>query len=327
MKNTLLLALSMGASVFFAAGQANTKFTLVNDAFYGGPTINGLLLRANLGVLLRSPESRGYDHLHLNRAVGPTGLRTEFLVSDKIGLGTDAIYNLTGGSFSKNEVEFNELTGMNDTVIHLYEFTRNQIRVMGRINFHKKVKSKKLDVYTGLGFGTSSNIVKMTRDDVEVDPKDFLKSTGLKFSARVCWGFRWYPAKPVGINFELGLGGPLVSAGASSRFAFKLPEVPDLADPNKNTDNLKRKKEDLQQQEDMEEQMKSKAGEKQKEMEEKMKSAGEEQKKSASEKEKEELEKKKEELEKEKLELEIKKLEQEKKELEKEMKEQENEKP
>jgi hypothetical protein len=307
-----------------AFSQANSRFSLVNDAFYGGPTIEGLKLRYKLGVLWDKPANKGYEHLHLGHVVGPTGLRTEFFITDRIGIGTDAIYNYTSGRFSRHEEEFNASTGLIDTVIHAYEFTTSHVRIQGRINFHKRVKSKKLDVYTGLGFGSNTNVVKLTRDKQEVNPRDFLKSNGLKFSARACFGFRWYPAKPVGINFEFGIGGPLVSAGVSSRFALKKPEMPQLTNPTEDSDNLKRKKDELQEKQNMEEKLRNGA---QEQIENQGGSQNAEKlREQSNEKERQRLEEEKLKLEQEKLELEREKLQLERQKLEEEKKRREEEK-
>lgn len=42
-------------------------------------------------------------------------------------------------------------------------------------------------------------------------------STLIPVSARICTGLRYYFSPNVGVNMELGLGGPMISAGISCK--------------------------------------------------------------------------------------------------------------
>lgn len=296
--------------VFNAAGQANSKWNLINDPYYGFPNYTNLfpgLKSSMIGALkddgnISDIESKGF---------GPTGLRTEFLLNNWFGVGVDAIY-------SGSKMTYNRLDSIVDgtSYINQYERRVDRVRIQARFNFHFPVKSKRLDMYGGIAIGSNAKYRKLFVNGVETEDRtgfwdDF---PTIPISMRTCWGFRYYFSKFVGMNFEVGIGGPLISTGVSSRFGFKVPKIPGMDEISPEGDNLRKRAEDAKRKQ---EELEKKAGEsKPQENPEKQK----------LEEERMQLEKEKLKLEQEKLELEKQKLEEEKKKLEEEKKAEEKKK-
>lgn len=290
--------------VFNVSGQANTKWNMVNDPYYGVPNYTSLFPGLKSSILGAVKDDENISNID-SRGSGPTGLRTEFFLNNWFGIGVDAIY-------SGSNVTYDRLDSIVDGVSYTnsYERKMSRVRIQARFNFHFPVKNKRLDMYGGIGIGSNAKYRTTFVNGVKTDDKSGFWDgfPTIPISMRTCWGFRYYFSKFVGMNFEIGIGGPLISTGVSSRFGFKLPKVPGMDELNPQGDNLRKKAEDAKRkQEDLEKKTKE------------LKS-GEESEKQKLEEERLRLEKEKLKLEQEELELEKRKLEEEKKKLEEEKK-------
>lgn len=297
--------------VFNVSGQANTKWNMVNDPYYGVPNYTSLFPGLKSSILGAVKDDDNISNID-SRGSGPTGLRTEFFLNNWFGIGVDAIY-------SGSSVTYDRLDSIVDGISYTnsYERKMSRVRIQARFNFHFPVKNKRLDMYGGIGIGSNAKYRSTFVNGVKTDDKSGFWDgfPTIPISMRTCWGFRYYFSKFVGMNFEIGIGGPLISTGVSSRFGFKLPKIPGVDELSPEGDNLRKRAEDAKRkQEDLE----KKTGE--------LKSK-EETEKQKLEEERLQLEKEKLKLEQEKLELEKRKLEEEKKKLEEERKKVEEEKP
>lgn len=318
-KATLVGSVMSIMLVFNATGQANTKWNLINDPYYGFPNYTSLFPGLKSSILGAVKDDENISNIH-SRGSGPTGLRTEFMLNNWFGVGVDAIY-------SGSSVTYDRLDSVVDGVSYTnnYERKMSRVRIQARFNFHFPVKSKRLDMYGGIGIGSNAKYRSTFVNGVKTEDKSGFWDgfPTIPISMRTCWGFRYYFSKFVGMNFEVGIGGPLISTGVSSRFGFKVPKIPgmDELNPDGAGDNLRKKAEDAKRkQEDMEknkEELEKKTGN----------SKTEEDPGKKLEEERLQLEKEKLKLEQEKLELEKQKLEEEKKKLEEEKKEQEKKEP
>lgn len=296
---------------FNAAGQANTKWNLINDPYYGFPNYTNLFPGLKSSILGAVKDDENVSNID-SRGSGPTGLRTEFMLNNWFGMGVDAIY-------SGSSVSYDRLDSIVDGISYTnsYERKMSRVRIQARFNFHFPIKKKRLDMYGGIGIGSNAKYRTTFVNGVKTDDKSGFWSGFPTFpiSMRICWGFRYYFSKFVGMNFELGIGGPLVSTGVSSRFGFKVPKIPGMDEMNLDGkgDNLRKKAEDARRkQEDLEK--------RKEEVEKKTGQSNTEEEGKKLEEERIRLEKERLKLEQEKLELEKQKLEEEKKKLEEEKK-------
>jgi hypothetical protein len=142
------------------------------------------------------------------------------MISSQIGVGIDFIYNSNRISYTQSDTIYD--LDANFNVIKTYKTINSErlmqrMRFQARINFHFDVSNPNLDAYFGLGAGTNNRFRKYWENGVEI--KDTFNSTSslilIPFSLRICTGMRYYFNPRIGMNFEIGLGGPLISTGIS----------------------------------------------------------------------------------------------------------------
>lgn len=202
-KITILLsaiALCMGYNV---SAQAVSEGNIIIDPYYGYPNFGKTFVNSITPSDLNGASVTG---------IGPAGLRAEYMVADNFGIGVDFIYNstnLTGTVDSLN---------VDNTVHSTYDaklFTQ-RYRVHLRMNYHF-VSTDALDAYVGFGLGTNTRRIGFKTDKPNYDG---FSATGalIPISGRLALGMRYYFAENIGVNVELGIGGPVMSGGVSLKF-------------------------------------------------------------------------------------------------------------
>lgn len=84
-------------------------------------------------------------------------------------------------------------------------------------NFHALPAESKSDLYFSLGFGFNKVRARLYLDDQKIDFRK-LGNISLPLAYRTSVGYAYHFADNVGVFAEIGLGGPLVSAGVTARF-------------------------------------------------------------------------------------------------------------
>lgn len=198
-KIVLSLLVLVGSSNLFSQAVSTGNFIL--EPYYGAP---------NLGKsFYQTIEDAAGTQNFSASGIGPAGLRGEYMIGETFGLGIDVIYN-------SNNIKYNEVDSFNTSIINSYERTMNRLRVQMRFNFHFDVTNPNLDAYFGLAAGSNTRFRKYYVNGVETTNDSFIGSgTLVPFSLRVCTGMRYYFNQNFGLNAEIGLGGPLISAGLS----------------------------------------------------------------------------------------------------------------
>lgn len=136
------------------------------------------------------------------------GLRTEYLFTDKFGIGFDFIYKsfrLVGTTKHFNPNGIDEM--------YYTEAFMSRIRFQLKCNYHF-IHDESVDTYCGIGIGTNHTIYSGIKnipnfDIYKTNRMDFL------FSFRAAGGTTYYFTDDIGFNAEVGLGGPLLSIGAA----------------------------------------------------------------------------------------------------------------
>ncbi len=208
MKKKLFIAM---AALFLTGGvaqaQANEQGNVIIDPYYGFP---------NLGKSLADQASEGLTGTKVT-GYGPAGIRIEYMLGDQFGLGVDAIFNGFGVEGTATDTTGIDGMGNPITTTRSARATMNRYRIQARFNYHFDVSSPDLDVYMGIGAGTNLRVYKYYEDDVEQDDQT-LSGSLIPFSMRFAAGMRYYFTDNIGLNAEIGLGGPIASAGLSFRF-------------------------------------------------------------------------------------------------------------
>lgn len=180
------------------------KGNFIFDPYYGAPNFGKNLIK-DLTFSNSNISSNG------SGGMGPMGFRAEYLLADKFGLGVDFIYNSASMDLSYDSL--NTDGSLYKTYNGIAKMQR--VRIQLRFNYHF-VSTENLDAYVGLGAGTNTRIWSIENTDSGYDfGKEQRAGSLIPFSMRFAAGVRYYFIPNLGFNAEIGLGGPLVSAGLS----------------------------------------------------------------------------------------------------------------
>jgi len=207
MKRVLTL---VAAAFCLAIGFSNSasaqveEGNIIIDPYYGYPNIGQSFF--DLFV-----DENNVDGAEI-RGIGPCGVRAEFMLADNFGLGVDFIYNSVSGSGTVDSLNTDgTLFRSYDTKLFMRRY-----RVHLRANYHF-VQTEALDAYVGFGAGTNIRQFGVTSDYPNFN-EESVSGALIPVSARLAIGARYYFTDNIGFNTELGLGGPLISAGLSLKF-------------------------------------------------------------------------------------------------------------
>ncbi len=188
--------------------QANYMGSLIIDPYYGVPNLERLLWEADGGGNAVDYRSQG---------IGPFGIRGEYMLADQFGLGFDIIYVTVRSRYTDITSVYNSTTDSFDDIETDVDSKNRRLRVQVRFNYHFDVSNPNLDAYMGIGAGSNTRFRTRYENGVEVDDNDAADYEIIPVSFRICTGMRYYFSPKIGVNAELGLGGPLVSFGVSFR--------------------------------------------------------------------------------------------------------------
>jgi hypothetical protein len=210
LKGTILaLSLLLGAGLFNTAQAQVEEGSIIIDPYYGFPNFGKSFGRA----IVTSLGEDGDDIVI--GGIGPAGIRAEYMLADKLGLGVDFIYNTWNVTFDIDSTNPMGVTNQYETKLSM-----QRIRIQARLNYHF-VSTDQLDAYVGFGAGYNGRIFAINTElegyDDDIDDAIASQFT-LPASVRVAVGMRYYFTDNIGFNAEFGLGGPLMSAGISLKF-------------------------------------------------------------------------------------------------------------
>lgn len=202
-----MLVLSMGNSF----GQGVSQGNVIIDAYYGFPNFGKSFLQAV------EDANSGATNFKAG-GIGPAGLRVEYMIADRIGLGVDVIYNSNSSSFTSIDSTYNGNTDTWSTESNSLEYKMQRVRAQLRFNYHFNITNPNVDSYIGIGAGTNNRFRTTLENGIDITENDGISNfTLLPFSMRMAAGLRYYFSDNIGINAEIGIGGPVISGGLSVR--------------------------------------------------------------------------------------------------------------
>jgi hypothetical protein len=177
------------------------------DVYYGFPNFYTAVLKAANSNAVNSGSQLNIT----SKGIGPVGIRGEYMVTDRLGLGLDMHYQSSTFQYNSNGTDVN-----GNTVLYNYNFTTSKIVVMPSFKFHF-LEEEKMDLYLQVAAGYGHRTFKTT--STNPDYINSPKISGLvPVSFRVACGYRYFFTENIGINLALGIGGPLISAGLALKF-------------------------------------------------------------------------------------------------------------
>lgn len=154
------------------------------------------------------------------------GGRIEYMASDRVGVGADVNYEVSGYSFKFDDYVYDSngyaLTDANgDYLINQYQttYSAKKLRAMFRLNYHF-VQEERIDMYAGFAAGYKSvNREVLTIPGTSGYEDLNVNGALIPVSLRVAVGAKMYFTQNIGAHVELGaFGGGLLQAGLSVKF-------------------------------------------------------------------------------------------------------------
>jgi opacity protein-like surface antigen len=215
MKKLLLVLTIIAGTTFSASAQALSQGSIVADVYYGFPNLYKTVLEA--------AYTDNGDDLSIG-GYGPVGVRGEYLVSEKLGVGVDFMINNTNVKYSymgyQTDANGNYVTDDNGALVEEnYEdkIATSKWGAMVTLNYHF-INNDKLDFYFIAGAGYKNR----TWSYESTDPNfinDEVSTTVIPVAARIGLGTRIFFTENIGANIGVGFGqGGILTAGLSFKF-------------------------------------------------------------------------------------------------------------
>lgn len=207
MRKLLLLA---GAAFMLSAnsfGQSPVgKGSIIVDPYIGLPNWGNSMLYSSFDATLTGFSESEISNYKTVGGFMSYGGRFEYMVGDKIGVGLDGNYEVSGFRF--------DFESGSET--YEYKYTAKKMRFMARFNYHF-IQNDKFNMYLGLGIGYR-NVVR-TEETTQPGIEPMVYPGIVPVATRAGLGFRYYFIENLGVNAELGLGGGgIFQVGLSGKF-------------------------------------------------------------------------------------------------------------
>ncbi|MFM2038271.1 MAG: hypothetical protein RL432_1210 [Bacteroidota bacterium] len=216
----VLLSLGFAAlSTFTFAQMGQGSFSI--DPYIGVPNwANSLLYNQYDGS-----EMNVQDYKVVGSMLSYGG-RFEYMMSDKVGVGADINYEVSGFSYKFDDYVYdaNGVAMQDVNGNYLYNtfqttYSAKKLRAMFRLNYHF-VQSEKVDMYTAFAGGYKNvNRVSETNPANSSVTDAQLNGALIPVAFRIAVGAKVYFTQNIGAHVELGaFGGGLLQAGLSVKF-------------------------------------------------------------------------------------------------------------
>ncbi len=156
----------------------------------------------------------GQEEFLQAKGIPSVGIRVEYMLSDRFGMGVDAAYEYITLSYHKRATDAGKL--------HKYRFKTSKYGIMLTLNYHFFKRSARTDFYAMVGMGYSNRSFAFSTTDTDFTPAPIPNFWPI--AARVGIGLRYYITDHLGFNAALGIGqGGIINAGLTYNFAGKAP--------------------------------------------------------------------------------------------------------
>jgi hypothetical protein len=154
------------------------------------------------------------------------GGRLEYMIADKVGVGADINYEVSGYSYDYVDYQYDasgaviyDANGIEQYRTYTDEYTAKKLRAMFRLNFHF-FQSDRVDVYSGFAAGYKSvNREFTTTPSNAYSSNESFNKALVPVTARLAIGSKIYFTQNIGAHVELGVfGGGLIQFGVSAKF-------------------------------------------------------------------------------------------------------------
>jgi outer membrane protein W len=173
------------------------------NVYYGAPFWWGTFAKninsTSGGTVITGVGVKNLNHL---------GAKVEYMVTDKVSLGIDYTYA---------QVALNYYDSPNGTTLIAYNDLIVKQRALLSCGIHFG-ESDKFDPYLALGLGYKALTYK-TNNPNPNDLKLLIETyASIPIAYRTAFGFRYFFTDNIGINAEVGIGGPIGQIGVCAKF-------------------------------------------------------------------------------------------------------------
>lgn len=202
MRKLLLVCIgAIGLSTSNVSAQAVEEGNVIIDMYYGFPNLYTEVFKSAYA------NSGTEEDLQIG-GIGPLGIRGEYMLADKIGLGIDV-------GFNNSKVTYTEFDSF-DNKSYDYEFKTQKIGAMITFNYHF-LDHDALDFYGMVGAGYGNRSFSFTSTDPNYTEASV--TSLIPVAMRIGVGLRYFFTDNIGINLAIGLGqGGLANGGLSFKF-------------------------------------------------------------------------------------------------------------
>jgi hypothetical protein len=183
----------------------------------GDVLISGFLSYPNWGRYLANVQvnSSSFENGRTG-GFAPLGGQIEFMLSDIFGFSFDAIFNQWSASWTSSG--FNNA---GDVVQYENKVSVTRTRLLIGLNYHlDDLKNDQLNLYGGFAVGFNDRRLNVNLEDQNTS--EFWDGPlAFPLAARARIGMRYFVSDAIGLNLELGAGGPILRGGLT----FKLSTV------------------------------------------------------------------------------------------------------
>ncbi|MFT6281844.1 MAG: outer membrane protein W [Salibacteraceae bacterium] len=212
MKKLILICFgAIALSTSNVSAQALEQGNVSIDVYYGFPNIYASVFTALY--------SNGTETNLSSGGVGPLGIRGEYMVADKFGVGVDVAFSNAKVAFDYNSSVFNPVTNDFDPVTYTDEFKTSKISAIVTFNYHF-LDNDNVDFYGMVGAGYKNRNFTFTSTDPDFDAATANVSvTLIPVAIRLGVGVRYFFTDNLGINMQLGFGhSAIVNGGLALKF-------------------------------------------------------------------------------------------------------------
>ena len=211
------------------------KVYLLLFTFLMGMSVNAQMMQGSFSIdpyvgvpnwansLLYNQYNGDEENIQEYRAVGSMlsyGGRFEYMLSDKVGVGADVNYEVSGFAFKfEDQVYAPDGSGLGGLTTYEAQYTAKKLRAMLRLNYHF-VQSEKVDMYSAFA-GGYKNVNRTWETNPSHPEYQDANASGaiIPVTLRIAVGAKVYFTQNIGAHIELGaFGGGLLQAGLSVKF-------------------------------------------------------------------------------------------------------------
>lgn len=139
----------------------------------------------------------------------PLGLQLEYMLANNFGFTFEGIFNKWEANWETDN--FGEPT--NNTV------SVNRMRFLVGLNYHlDDLKNEKLNLYGGFGVGSNDRRISVNIDESYTGEEFWGTFVDFPLATRARMGMRFFLSETIGLNLELGVGGPILRGGVTFKF-------------------------------------------------------------------------------------------------------------